>query len=337
LRGPVKTCVEDTPIYQGRSVTTKEYGLDGEFLSVRCEINGQFSYSVSASDFLEEDVRDSQGRLVKKVYGRRGEPAHENLYSYDDAGRLQTEAISEHSRIEFHYPADGGKISVQTFDPKIIELTRGGANAGSAWVGAEMGVGVPMGGNVTMIYDSGDRPTEMQVRSADGQLVTRMVRTYDAQGRLTEEKSLEQNLDLLEFDRMPPEKRASLSPDQTQRLHEFFGALGKAESGTTFTYDDQGRVTETRERNMLFDKTTSILYNEPGDKIRERTTFKSNSAVLIGVPSSSSLERSERSHLPPDSDLRYAYQYDSSGNWTKRTETRADGSSVVTRRMLTYY
>jgi len=323
LRGAVKTCVEDAPTHHGRSVTSKEYGLDGELLSVRSEMDGQPLYSFSASDWLDTDVRDSQDRMVKKVYGRRGEPARENLYSYDDGGRLQTFTISEHSRTEFHYPVDGGKISVQTFDPKTIEGIRGAADAGSGWYEAEMGVGVPMGGNVTMIYDSGDRPTEMQVRSADGQLVTRMVRTYDAQGRLTEEKYLEQNLDLLMLDSMPPEKRASLSPDQIQQLHEFFGSLGKAERGTTFTYDDQGRVTETRERNFVFDKTTSILYNEPGDKIRERITFQS--------------VRSERSHWPPDSDIRNAYQYDTHGNWTKRTETRADGSSAVTRRVLTYY
>jgi hypothetical protein len=290
LRGPVKTCVEDAPIYQGRSVTTKEYGLEGKLLSFRSEMDGQPSFSFSDSDWLETDVRDSQGRLVKKVYGRRGEPLGETLYSYDDAGRLQASTTSEHSRIEFHYQPDGSKISVQTFDPKTIERTRGGASADSDWDGAYGGFGVPMGGNVTMIYDSNDRPTEMQIRSADGQLVTRILRTYDAQGRLIQEKPVVRNLGLLMLDRMPPEKRAALSPDQMKELSEFFDALGKTETGTTFTYDDQGRVTHTRERNILEDKTTSILYNERGDKIRERTTFKNNSVVPIGVPSSSSPE-----------------------------------------------
>ena len=133
-------------------------------------MDGQPVYSFSASDWLETDVRDSQDRLVKKVYGRRGEPARETLYSYDDAGRLQTFTNSEHSRIEFHYQADGGKISVETFGPQDHRINTGGAIAGSDWYGAQTGAGVPMGGNVTMIYDSGDRPTEMQVRSADGSL-----------------------------------------------------------------------------------------------------------------------------------------------------------------------
>jgi hypothetical protein len=327
LRGPVKTCVEDAPIYQGRLVTTKEYGLDGKLLSFRSETDGEPSFSFSDSDWLEADVRDSQGRLVKKVYGRRGEPAQETLYSYDDAGRLLTFSTTGFTHIEFHYQADGSKISVQTFDAKTIERTQGGVFAGSAWDGAPGGIGVPMGGNVTTIYDSDDRPTEMQVRSADSKLVTRIIRTYDAQGRVTQEKPLVQNLGLLWLDRMPPDQRASLSPDQIQ-WSEFLNALGKTERGTTFTYDDQGRVTHTCERNILDEQTTTILYNERGDKARERRTFKNNSAGP---------KRSKRLHLPPDSDVRYEYQYDGYGNWTERTETRADGSSAYTRRVLTYY
>jgi len=213
---------------------------------------------------------------------------------------------------------------VQTFDPKTIEGTRDSASASPVWDSAQLGFGVPMGGNVMMIYDSDDRPTEMQVRSADGQLVTRIVRTYDAQGRLTGEKPLEQNLGLLIFDRMPPEKRASLSPDQIQAIQEWKGlnALG-TEAGRTFAYDAKGRITQTRERDLIGEKKTTILYNEQGNKAHERTTFKKNPEIPTGVPL--------------DSDLRYAYQYDSYGNWTERTETRAEGSSEYTRRMLTYY
>ena len=74
---------------------------------------------------------------------------------------------------------------------------------------------------------------------------------------------------------------------------------------------------------LVGEKKTTILYNEQGDKAHELTAFNNNQEVPIGVRL--------------DSDIRYAYQYDSYGNWTERTETRADGSSEYTRRMLTYY
>jgi len=314
LRGPLKTCVEDTPIYQGRSVTTKDYGLDGKLLSFRTEIEGQPSSSFSASDWLESDVTDSQGRLLKKVYGRRGEPTRETVYSYDDEGRVQT-VTSEYSRFEFHYPA-GGKISVQTFGPKTREGTRGTIFAGSAWHAAQVGFGVPMCGNVMMIYDSDDRPTEMQVRNADGQIVTRIFRTYDAEGRITEER-IEKKMSSV--DRMTPEQRAQLTPDQAKGY-----ALVTNPVGTAFTYDSQGRITKKRERNIFFEETTTISYNEQGDTARERKTIKKNS--VLPMPD----------YMLQDSDIRYDYQYDSYGNWTERTETRADGSSEYTRRVLTY-
>lgn len=321
LRGPVKTCVEETAGYREKSVETTEYSLNGDFLSSRHERNGQLLYSRSESDWLETEVLDSKGRLVKKVYGQRGEPAAENLYSYDDEGRLLTLTISEHFRFEYHYQADGGKISVQTFNPKMLERTRDSSYVGSAFDAPRAGIGVPTGGSVTTIYDSGDRPTEMLVRSADGQLVTRFVRTYDAQGRVTEEKPLQQNLALLMIDRMSPEERASMSPEQIQELSEF--VLAQTATWTTFTYDAQGRITEKCERDLLGETKTTTLYNEQGDKAHELTTVKNNREVPI--------------EIRQGSDLRYTYQYDSYGNWTKQTETSAGGSSVVTSRMLTYY
>lgn len=347
LHGPVKMCVEESASDYGKSASTTEYGLDGQLLTSRHEMDGKFSYSSSSSDWVQTEIHDSKGRLAKSIWGKRDEPVSETLYTYDEAGRLLTFTNSGQNRFEFHYGADGSKTSVQTFDPKAIEQTRDGAFAGSAWEGAQSGFGVPMGGNVTMIYDSHDHPTEMQVHSGDGKLVTRIARTYDAEGRITEERTLEQNMAFLVLDRMPPEQRAQLSPEQIQGMSESLNELGKLPAGTTFTYDAHGRINQKSERNMLFERTTTTLYNEQGDKARERETFKNNSTIPIGVPQSFdekgnliptvAPERPEGFHLPPDSDTRYAYRYDSYGNWTERIETRSDGFSVTTRRDLTYY
>src|SRR3954464_11161966 len=59
LRGPLKPSVEDTPIYQGRSATTKAHGLDGKLLSFRTGIEGQPSSSFSGLPWLESDAPHS--------------------------------------------------------------------------------------------------------------------------------------------------------------------------------------------------------------------------------------------------------------------------------------
>jgi hypothetical protein len=257
------------------------------------------------------------------------------------------------NRIEFNYEQDGSKISVQTFDPKLIEQRQKSLSASPEWVSAQGGSGVPMGGNVTMIYDPHDHPTEMQIHDAQGQVVTRIVRTYDAEGRVTEERPLEKNMPFSSLNWLSPEHRAEMTPAQAQAYSKGPYALIKNPIGTTYVYDSQGRITKTRERNLFFEETTTIFYSEQGDKSRERKTIKGNSILPMGpsysysfdaegrsIISKSSVEgseRPERDYMPPDSDVRYSYRYDRYGNWTERITTGADGFSGTTRREITYY
>jgi hypothetical protein len=151
------------------------------------------------------EIHDSQGRLAKFISGKQGEPTRETVYSYDDSGSLAVITNNENSdRTELHYQADGSKTSISTFDPKTIEQRRHGAVGSSVSDAAQMGFGVPVGGTVTTIYDPDDHPTEIQIHGVDGQVVSRIVRTYDAKGRLIEEKPVEQNIALLLLDQMPP-------------------------------------------------------------------------------------------------------------------------------------
>jgi hypothetical protein len=262
LRGPVKTCV----VHSG---DTTEYGLDGELLSL----------TYHSEEHVQYYERDSLGRLVKH---------NGTVFSYDSEGRLLTWTETGFYRLEYHYKADGSMVSVQTFEhPHLIGGGKSSPHYNWHHVVA-FGMGVPMGGNVTTIYPRNSAtsyprtsptslfscitrpPAEVQIRSADGQIVMR----------------------------------------------------------TVITYYDRGRVTVVRERDTFRDATTSTLRNEQGDEIRKRTTVK------YLDPSSSRWHRSE------DGDILYDYQYDSYGNWTKRTWTVANGSSVWTRsarRVLTYY
>jgi YD repeat-containing protein len=352
LRGPVKMCVESASDY-GKSVRTTEYGIDGQLLTSRHEMDGKPSYSTSSSDYVHTEVHDSQGRLEKSIWGYRGEPVSETLYTYDDAGRLLTFTNTGINRYEFHYQPDGSKVSIETFDRKIIEQHQNSISASPEWVAAQAGSGVPIGGNVTMIYDPDDHPIEMQVRDADGQVVTRIVRTYDAEGRITEEKLLEKSMPASLLNWMPSEERAQLTPAQLKAYSKGLYALIKNPIGTTFAYDAQGRITETRERNVMSEETTKISYNEHGDKARERKTVKGNSILpmgpsyffsfdadgnpIVSKSTQESPERPERDYMPPDSDIRYDHRYESYGNWTERIETRDAGFTVTSRREITYY
>jgi hypothetical protein len=344
-RGPVKMCVEETRAPDG-SVTTSvtEYSPDGKMVSARSEQDGRPTFSTD--DYVHREVRDTQGHLVKYVSGARGEAGRETYNSYDKAGRLLTTTNNENSdRTEYQYGPDGVMTSVQTFDPKTIEKNRDVGFCGSAWDAGFSGFGVPTGGTVTVQYDKNGLETEMRILTADGQVVRQIVRKYDPEGRLLEENPLQQNMAFLMLDRMPPEQRAGLTPEWIEALNK--SMAGKKPSQTTYRYDAQGRFIGKLERNMLFEQTKAIRYNDYGDKIEERTTFKNNSTIPLAVPQSfdeegkpiptAAPERPERSYLPPDSDVRYAYRYDSHGNWTERITTDADGYSGTTHREITYY
>jgi len=341
-RGPVKMCREETTMPDGSVLTNvSEYGRDGKMVSSRMDRDGRIT--CSSDERRQTEVRDDQGRLVKSVSGDR-----EYSYTYDSAGRMLRITNSENSdRTEYHYGPgpDSVMISIQTFDPKTIERTRNAAFAGSQWAAAYSGFGVPTGGQVIISYDENGNGTDLRVLAADGQLVTQIRRKYDADSRLLEEKPLRQNIALLMLDRMSPEKRALFPTEQMEALNRVLA--GKKPSQTTYKYDAQGRLIKTLERRNIVEKTETFQYNEHGDRIEVRTTYKENSAILIGVPYSfdekgkptptRAPEPAEQSHLPADSEVRYTYQYDSHGNWTERTEARDGSTAMTTRRTLTYY
>jgi len=345
-RGPVKTCVEERTAPDGGVMThVYEYSPDGKMISSRFEQDGRPSFSTD--DYQHTEVRDDEGRLVKFVSGPRGAPGREYSYAYDQAGRMLTTTNNENSdRIEYHYGPDGLMTSVQSFDPKTIERTRNAAFAGSPWDASDCGFGVPTGSKVITTYDKDNNGTELRVLTGDGQLVTQIVRKYDPAGLLLEEKPLQQNLAFLMLDRMPPERRASLTPEWMEAVNA--SMAGKKPSQTTYKYDGHGRFIEKVDRNMIFENTITIRYNDYGDRIEERRTFKENSRMPIGVPhtfdadgngipSEPVSEVPERRFLPEDTIERYAYQYDRYGNWTQRIETRNDGFTLTTRRTITYY
>ena len=56
---------------------------------------------------------------------------------------------------------------------------------------------MPTGGSVITLYDDRDLPIELQILDSKERLVSRFVRTYDADGRIMEENQIQENPALL--------------------------------------------------------------------------------------------------------------------------------------------
>ena len=253
------------------------------------------------------------------------------------------------SKSEFHYDEQGRKTAVQHhFDPNVKRAKA--AYVGSPWDGAvAIGAGVPIGGNVTTIYDGNDQPTEAEIRDAEGRLVSRIVRTYDANGRILEEKQILENPALL-MARLDPDGQPHFNAAQLESLNRVMKSRFSRPSGTTYAYDAQGRLTEMRTSNFGFDQVTTISYNEHGDKNAQHETMTINSTVPGSlafsmdengtiIPDGRTTEPTESPAPPPrENEVRYEYEYDTYGNWTQQTENHGpDIPSYVRHRKLTYY
>jgi hypothetical protein len=322
LRGPVKTCLEKTVYPTGKYLTTTEYSTDGRVLTIRTP-------QPDGSEWVSSNIYDTNGHLVKTVSGKVGEAGTEIRYDYDHTGRPLTTANSSETgnRTDFHYDEQGRKTAVQHFDTRALQRAQSSMYSGSLWEAAVGGgIGVPVGGYITTIYDGNDQPTEVQIRDAEDRLVSRIVRTYDANGRLVEEEPIQENPALFFAGTLGAEGQPQPTAAQLEAMNTAIKSLlrGRSGTGTSYTYDEQGRMSKIHDRNFVFDKITIIIYNDQGDKAEERTTFTENGVIPTGVPHSidehgalvpsQPTVEPQASPLPEQSEVHYAYQYDSHGN-----------------------
>lgn len=345
LRGLVRTCVEEASYSGGKSWTATEYSEDGRLLTTRTS-------DPDGSEWRIDQAYDSDGRLLKAISGKSGDCSAETVYRYDGAGRTVSIANSENADwTEFLYDSMGHKRATKRFDPRTLQRLRNSGYSCSIWDATLMGFGVPASGTVTTVYDEKDRPVELRVADADGHSVSRVIRTYNTAGMVSEEKPIWENPASLFLGKFTVARRDKLTPERAQLLSKAMSVLlgGKTQAGTAYTYDAQGRATMIRERNMVFERTTTIAYNDQGDKAEESTTTIENSVIPVGVPHSigengTLVPNESKAPTPPPipekSVIRYFYQYDDHGNWTQQTASAtSDGSrpSTVRNRKLTYY
>jgi len=331
FRGPVRTCVVETPLPDAKShLTTTEYDPEGRLLTFRITNSDGTGWSTAKT-------YDIDGRLTKTICGNSGAPGVESVYIYDGTGRLVSITNSPHEddRIDFHFDDQGHKTATQRFGSRTSERARTTAYAVSVWEAADSGAGVPVGGSIVSIYDGHDEPAEARVLDSAGQTVTRFIRTFDANGRVVEVNQELENPGLMFAKMLPAEEQAKLDDKGMEALNKEAQAMlsGLRGSGSSYSYDAHGRIVESRERNFAFEKITTILYNAQGDKSEERRAITDNRAYP-GESSSAGFPSGE-------SEIHYySYKYDSYGNWVELTvnhSSRPDEPLSVNRRKLTYY
>jgi RHS Repeat len=343
LRGLVKSCTETTTnpaitdaegkTYQYHSEYTTEYDTDGRILGSRSR-NSDGSYSMMRHDY------DPTGRLLNTASGVEGQALTETTYSYDQLGRLQsiTPGDKPDSPAVFRYDEGGRKSKIEVSRP--TDYRPNVAFGGSPFEAADRAPNLPGGGSATTLYDEHDRATEVQVRDASGELVNRALRTYDAKGRVIEEKQVLEDPTAM----FPSDARAKwmeesgLSADQLRQemLAQFKKLMaGRPLYSVSHSYDTRGRVNRTTRRIVDREEEIETTYNEHGDTESEITR------------STRSGEEPDPTAPPPGplaySEVRYSYQYDQHENWIEQESSyrhSPDGAfqpTTVTKRTLTYY
>jgi len=207
--------------------------------------------------------------------------------------------------------------------------------AGSPFEAAARAPNLQGGGTSTTIFDEHDRPTEVQVRVANGELLSRTLRTYDAEGHVIEEKEIMENPELgfpLEESSKTPEESGLSAEQRRQELREgFLKFMGGPERySVSNRYDARGRLSHSSFRVHRHQGEIEITYNEYGDR-ESAIGQDSGSDPNTGDPSTSY------------SETRYSYQYDQHDNWIEKVESQRsspDGpfqSSPILKRTLAYY
>jgi hypothetical protein len=92
---------------------------------------------------------------------------------------------------------------------------------------------------VTVLHDLKSRPVEAQVRDANDDLVSRIVRRYNAEGLISAERPTLENPSALFLERMSPEERSQISPAQVQAMNKVMATMsrGQREAGKVYSYD----------------------------------------------------------------------------------------------------
>jgi YD repeat-containing protein len=339
LRGPVQQCTEErtTPAFEnfpGTSyVSINKYSPDGKLL--------QTSTGNSVESAQESSITytyDSAGRLLKKTTTNAASPVSESNYQYDQKGRIISITGDPLGTSTFEYDDNGHKTRIVSAPSKPL-VPEGTQYIVPVPETEDPYLPTPPGGHVKLSYNEKDQPVEWQVSDANGNLVNRLIRTYDENGRLTELRYTIENLQYL----LPAEVQQELMAEPgavEEMLPQLTKLLGEQRNFTrmTYTYDSDGRLIEQHHYiGHSMEQATKIVYNDHSDTLEERH-------FTTGDPNpprdSQSGEASQAPPFPPqESQVRYSYKYDTFGNWTEQaiSSSTSPNDATVTRRIIIYY
>jgi YD repeat-containing protein len=171
----------------------------------------------------------------------------------------------------------------------------------------------------------------------------RVLRHYDEKGRIEADELISEDVDRPLPKEFPNEFNDAQRKAILRLMNRAFGT-----SKSTYKYDERGRVIEKRINGRASgDEVTSIHYNDHGDVIDEVVVRTPNPEMRIefslDVSGDMVPKGPPRDEPPMRSEVRYEYEYDAQGNWTKkstawRSESNTDfKESTVVPRMITYY
>jgi hypothetical protein len=182
----------------------------------------------------------------------------------------------------------------------------------------------PGASTVTTLRNDRDQPSQLLFHDAAGGVLSQVLLTYDAAGRLVEESQT-----------LP----VSMAPDHLEMLRAVFadGEMVRR----SHTYDERGRRVETRTTmGPLSSDCRTVAYNELGDPVEDNLVHVSRE---LTVDENGRLSETPNNETMTRTQTRFRYEYDARGNWlTRIVESRAAADACFTvwsteRRVLEYF
>jgi len=323
LRGPVRSVAEENTsaawtdsegkVYpESKSWRKTEYDRTGRIVELR--------FRGSSGEWVTRYSYGNAGQLLRtKIQDETGKEERETVYQYDEKGRLRsiTNSSDPNNPIVFRYDASGRRSKIAIAQPKEQPEGLGAISRSMEASFEDAGNEAPLfeGGSAVTLYDEHDRPTEIQTRNANGEIMSRTLRVYDDHGRVLEEK--ETMDDPLKMIPSGEQKKMFASGDGSaqelrDKLREF---LGGAETWSVkYTYDAQGRKSKSiRKIFNHMEEEVEMAYNEQCDVVKE-----TRQSTTRGSPDD------ENDDGKTTSETVYSYEYDGYGNWTvKKSSSRS--------------